>query len=317
MEHIITVNKSPEREFVILNLTDTHLTGTDWTEDTGHFAIVDKTIKELIKRVRPDLITLTGDYSTEPYFIDLVRFADYMESFGIPWAPVWGNHDNSGGEEFIDHAADVFMAKTHCIFEKGDPSMGCGNFVIRISEDKKPVSALFMMDSHRGRIYPSQIEWFENNASALREEGCADSAVLMHIPLPEYETAFDSALIGGITAASSVDLGTSYTPDCWNDCFKDSFGIMREKVCPIEKNDEWFDALKKSEIVKYIIAGHEHVNNFAVTWHGIRLVYSLKTGFAAYGWMPFNGGSVIRVGKNGITSVSHEYVDVSDVLPEN
>lgn len=317
MESIITLNKSPERDFVILNLTDTHLTGSDWTGGSEHFAIVDKTIKELLERVRPDLITLTGDYSTEPYFIDLVRFADYMESFGIPWAPVWGNHDNSGGTEFIDHAADVFMAKPHCIFEKGNPSMGCGNYVIRIHEDKKPVSALFMMDSHRGSIYPSQIRWFETHASALRKEGCGDSAVLMHIPLTEFETAFDSALIGGIAAASSVDLPASYTPGCWNAGFENSFGIMREKVCPIEKNDEWFDALKQSEIVKYLIAGHEHINNFAVTWQGIRLVYSLKTGFAAYGWMPFNGGSVIRLGTNGITSVSHEYVDVSDMLQKN
>ena len=65
-------NKNPEKDFIILNLTDTHLTGNDWTEDTGYKSIRDKTMKELIKRVKPDLITLTGDYSTEPYFIDLI-----------------------------------------------------------------------------------------------------------------------------------------------------------------------------------------------------------------------------------------------------
>lgn len=314
---MIILNKSPERDFIILNLTDTHLTGNDWTEDTGHRKIVHRTITELIERVKPDLITLTGDYSTEPYFIDLVRFADFMESFGIPWAPVWGNHDNSGGTEFIDHAADVFMTKPHCVFEKGDPRMGCGNYVICIDENGSPISALFMLDTHRGSIYPSQTEWFAENAASLRDGGCGNSAILMHIPMTEYETAFDAALSGGIMASGSVQLEESYGSSCWNEGFSDSFGIMREKVCPTEKNDAWFEALKKSGIVKYVIAGHEHINNFAVTWDGIRLVYALKTGFAAYGWMPFNGGSVIRVGKNGIDSVSHEYVDVSDMLPKN
>lgn len=313
---MFTLQKNPGRDFVILNLTDTHLTGCDWTEDTGHFAIVDKTVKELIARVKPDLITLTGDYSTEPYFIDMVRFADYMESFGIPWAPVWGNHDHGEGDAFLDHAADVFQTKPHCIFEKGDPAMGNGNYIIRIEENGRPAAALFMTDTRGGIINDVQTAWFSENAALLKNEGCRNAAILMHMPMTEYNDALDAALAGGSAAASSVSMEESCGEDCWNDGYRDSFGIKRENVCPIAENPAWFDALRSSGIAKYVICGHEHINNFSIPYRGIRLVYALKTGLAAYGSMPFNGGSVITVKSSGISSVHHEYVDVAG-MPHN
>lgn len=313
---MIKFTKTPGKDFVILNITDTHLTGIDWTEDTGHKAICDKTITELIERVKPDLITLTGDYSTEPYFIDMVRFADYMESFGLPWAPVWGNHDNSGGAEFIDHAADVFLTKPHCIYEKGDPEMGNGNYIISIEENGKPVSALFMMDTHRGNINPAQIAWFKENNEALKADGCKDSAVLIHMPLTEFEDAFNEALIGGIEAHLNYTMEDSYKGTCWNEGYEDSFGIMREKVCPIAKNDEWFETVRNSGLTKYVIAGHEHINNFSINYKGVRLVYALKTDLDAYGRIPFNGGTEIRITSDGIGSVQHEFVDVEG-MPHN
>ena len=311
---MFTLNKNPDRDFVILNITDTHITGRDWTEDTGHKAILDKTLAELIERVRPDLITLTGDYSTEPYFIDMVRFADYMESFGIPWAPVWGNHDHGEGDVFLDHAADVFLTKPHCIFEKGDRAMGSGNYIIRIEENGKPVTALFMTDTHGGYISDAQTAWLSENAALLKREGCPNAAVLMHMPMTEYNDALDAALVVGIGAASSVSMEESYREDCWNEGYRDSFGIKRENVCPVAPNPAWFEALRASDLVKYVICGHEHINNFAVTYRGIRLIYSLKTDLAAYGSMPFNGGSVITVNTDGISSVHHEYVDVTGMV---
>lgn len=313
---MISLTKKPDKDFVILNITDTHLTGKDWTEDTGHKAILDKTLPELISRLNPDLITLTGDYSTEPYFIDIVRFADYMESYSLPWAPIWGNHDNSGGSEFIDHAADVFMTKPHCLYEKGDPEMGNGNYIISIEENGSPVTALFMMDTHRGSINPAQIAWYKDNTAALKAEGCKDSAVLIHMPLTEHRKAFDEALKGGIEAAGTVEMEDSYKGECWNDGYKDSFGIMREKVCPIAENDEWFETIRRSGLTKYVIAGHEHINNFSINYKGIRLVYALKTDLAAYGRIPFNGGTEIRVTGDGIADVRHEYVDVTG-MPHN
>ncbi len=51
----------------------------------------------MIKRENPDLIIVTGDQVlTKWNDIATQQFADFMDSFKIPWAPVFGNHDMEG-----------------------------------------------------------------------------------------------------------------------------------------------------------------------------------------------------------------------------
>ena len=46
---------------------------------------------------KPDLILMTGDNiygEFDDSGASLRKLIAYMDSFQIPWAPVWGNHDN-------------------------------------------------------------------------------------------------------------------------------------------------------------------------------------------------------------------------------
>ena len=84
------LNGADERNFTILNITDSHVETVYFTEDTQNGRIFKGTLKELIERTNPDLITFTGDITREDG-LDVYRLlAEFVDSFGIPWAPVLG-----------------------------------------------------------------------------------------------------------------------------------------------------------------------------------------------------------------------------------
>ena len=57
---MITLKKSPDRDFLILNLTDPQLGNDEWDENHKNYKILTTTIRTLIERERPDLITVSG-----------------------------------------------------------------------------------------------------------------------------------------------------------------------------------------------------------------------------------------------------------------
>ncbi|MBQ7507754.1 MAG: metallophosphoesterase, partial [Spirochaetales bacterium] len=91
---VVNIEKDSSKDFVILNLTDIQL-GTSAFQI--EFPRIRTMISALVEKVRPDLITMTGDmsYGCGPAIYGICSFID---SFEIPWAPVYGNHDfeNSG-----------------------------------------------------------------------------------------------------------------------------------------------------------------------------------------------------------------------------
>ena len=97
---MITLKKSDSKDFVILNITDMQMNPSDWNEGDKAGQSVVHTISTLVDRVKPDLITVTGDIANgyaefedgDPYnsiWNSVYRnFTDFMDSFRIPWAPV-------------------------------------------------------------------------------------------------------------------------------------------------------------------------------------------------------------------------------------
>ena len=58
---MFTLNKSKNKDFTILNLTDPQLKDIEWDENHPHYPLFMNTLKELINRVKPDFITVSGD----------------------------------------------------------------------------------------------------------------------------------------------------------------------------------------------------------------------------------------------------------------
>lgn len=310
------LTKTPGKDFTVLNLTDIHWDIVAWMPGNEEYETVVSTIRELIDRTRPDLITVSGDLSWGMAVESYVAVADLLDSFGIPWAPVWGNHDYEKSE-VTQAAVAEFARRPLCLFEAGDPALGCGNYTLAIEEEGRTVAGLIMADTHKnatftdekgeekgtwGRLYPNQLDWIREQGRLLG----VDTALIQHIPIYGYQEAFRAAFREGLDP-KAVTLAQSLTGSCWNPGYEASQGVQHEGICSYPLDEGALDACLDAGI-KAIIVGHDHNNNWIIPHRGIRFVFSLKTGPGCY-WKPFlNGGTVIKITSQGIGDIYHEYV---------
>lgn len=323
------LKKRPDHDFTVLNLTDIQLSSEEWQEGHLHRRLFEHTLAELIGRVNPDLITLSGDiaWAGNDHAYDMV--AHTLEGYGIPWAPVWGNHDNQGGAEYIESLVSRYLTYPGCIYERGDKALGNGNYVILIEEEGKVVEALIMMDSHDrepfvnaagerddnawARITKPQIAWLCDQTEELKRLGCEDASLIMHIPIYAYRDA-SAAAYRDLPELQRLNIKDAMAADCWNEGFEDSVGVQYEGIASYPADDGALEAILEGGLVKRVLVGHDHVNNFMITYRGVRLIYALKIGAGCY-WNPnLNGGTVMKIGKGGVREVYHEFVDVSGML---
>lgn len=325
---MITLQKKPGKDFKILNLTDTQLASEEWAEGHKNRAILVNTVTQLVKDVDPDLITVTGDLAWAGEIEAYDGLADLLDSFERPWAPVWGNHDNQGGPEKIEALVERYLAHPFCIYEKGDPAIGNGNYVIAIEEEGRVVEGVIMMDSHDrmpyvnaegkeeeawAKIIPGQIEWYRAQVEMLNSLGCRDTTVMMHIPIYAYREAWNAAYKAEKDPVSiAPEQGAD--PSNWNEGYEGSFGVRYEGICSYPADEGMMDVIVDLGSTKHVVSGHDHVNSFVIPYRGVKLIYGLKTGAGCY-WKPeLNGGTVLRVTENGVEELWHQYVDVSGLL---
>ncbi len=256
-----------KENFKIIVLADMQVANTDECEQ----AFLDVT--PLIQAQKPDLIVLTGDNVQCPQNEDVVdMMINKLESFNIPYAPVFGNHDSEGKVTKLTFAKKFKKAK-NCYFLSGPNTVkGVGNYVINLTENDNIKFSLFFMDSNIHRnygeikgydyIYPSQIKWYKNKLATLQNLNgtTPNSFIFFHIPLPEYN-----------------DAKKLYEQD--NSV---GFGVFREKICSPLTNTGLFSAMKDLNSTKAVFCGHDHINNCDIMYQDIRLNYCLKSSRYSY-----------------------------------
>lgn len=309
IDDTIVLKKEKGKDFVILNITDTHFADYDYRAFTAFD--VEAKIKALVANIKPDLITVSGDIvCTDSTVYSIKRITDLFESFGIPWAPMFGNHDNEGNCD-RNFLADIMMSAPNCLMQKGDPEMGVGNYVINIAEENDNGSlnvteTLVIMDC-RAPDRKKQIDWFKWVAEGTNAatNNSAEIAIVTHIPLAEYQYAYDAAW--------------DSENNCWREGFK-AYGEANESICYDNNSDGTpaleglFTAMKESKTAKYVFCGHEHLNNFSIEYEGIRLTYCLKIGMGSGYKFNFSGGTEIRIGDEGINRITHKSVAFGPVI---
>ncbi|MCQ2771243.1 MAG: metallophosphoesterase, partial [Clostridia bacterium] len=316
---MITI-KNNKKEFVVLNLTDPQLSFSDWDDEHTGGKIVKYTIAELVKRVKPDLITVTGDLAWAGSLTSYKNLATELEKTNTPWSVVWGNHDNQKGPECVKDTIEIYKQFPHFTYESGNPSMGDGNYVILI-EDSKDKIALIMLDSHDrekhikedgevenawARLWPCQLDWYEDTIQSLKKCGCNESIMMLHIPIYAYRDAFKAAFNKIVLEKEMIDK-ESYNGTYWNDGYKDSFGVCHDNICSYPEDDCVFDLIQKYGHTKTVVCGHDHVNNWVIQYKGVKFVYGLKTGSGCY-WEPsLSGGTVITVSDGTVKDIHHEF----------
>ena len=173
--------KQKGKPFRILQLTDIHIGGSLGTRKKDKLALA--AVEKVVKNANADFVAVTGDmvypmpWLLQGSFNNLKSskmFASLLESLGVEWTVVFGNHDSEVWAKLDKHElADFYSSQPHCHFQKGDPNIfGVGNYCIPLlNEDGSLNTALMFIDSNAyltwnffsgfDVIHDDQIEWYK------------------------------------------------------------------------------------------------------------------------------------------------------------
>ena len=314
-EAYIELEKEAGKDFVILNLADVQLDDDELYEALGEESMA--LVAKLIEDKEPDLITLSGDnaWGTMTY----LKLIELVDSYGIPWAAVMGNHDGQGCmSEFW--AAYHLAEAENSLFQFGPDGMGYGNYVINITENGKIIHSVYMMDTHNNREYningetvkgydhlwDDQIDWYKwcvegTNAIAGKT---VESTVIMHIPVYEYFDAW-YAVSSDVDDANG-NLGTI------DPAYADiASGRRGEYGGHPPVSNGFFTLCKELGSTKNMVVGHDHVNSSSIVHEGIRLTYGLKLGEGCYFEEGMTGGTTLSIHSDGSATTKHCYLELT------
>lgn len=238
---------------------------------------------------KPDLVIFSGDQVEGPAAPDaqsaLFKIVAPLVERGIPYACIFGNHDDEGRVTLSRQAQmSLLQNLPYSLSQPGPDGVdGVGNYYIEVlapSPSKHSAITLYLLDTHSltpdkhiggyDWIKPSQIDWFRSTAQGLRKEHAKYSHIhldmaFIHIPLPEY--AAPGLVIQG--------------------------GNVREGVTAPKYNSHFYDAAAEEGIVA-VGCGHDHVNDYCALMprqaagknqgkFGPWMCYAGGSGFGGYG----------------------------------
>ncbi|MBO5737094.1 MAG: metallophosphoesterase [Clostridia bacterium] len=313
--YFVELQKTPGKDFKVLNLTDIQLYDSEIYEENGIGPDCHNLVEQLIKDEQPDLITLSGDNFCST--LSTLELIDILDSYAIPWAPVFGNHDGGNHNEWQFWAAWHLANAKYSLFDYGPEDMGYGNYIINLTENDEVIHSFYMMDTHGiigqeqvknhtyilyDHLWDNQIAWYE--WAVLGNQRLAghpiQSTAIMHIPLFEYKAAWKSVATGKPTHGAPFGvLAQEYSYI--------AFGLCRKAGGWPKESNGFFDKVKELDSTKDIIVGHDHYNDFSVLYEGVRLTYALHTGFGSYYWKDLYGGTVLTINSEGKTNIRHAY----------
>lgn len=272
-------------------------------------------MRKLIRETMPDLILLGGDLVYGEFDDggeNFRKFTEFFEGFKIPWAPVYGNHDNEARFGAEGQNA-VLEAAEHCFFAGGDVT-GNGNYTVAFTRDGKPVRMLFCLDSHGAHtgiwegkydlmaapgIHDDQKAFVKKRYDEARAvAGDIPSFFLFHIASDDFEQAYRAAgyqpesdasravfhqyEIGKTTPARNRDFGAKHEFLCKN---RTPAILPEAKYCHADG----------------VFVGHDHNISTSVLYEGIRWTYGVKTGVYDYHTQGKTGGTLITLTDTGFT----------------
>ena len=230
---------SKDGTFKILYLTDLHFINSQVTSKyvADDLSLRDEwamtAVRDIVEKAgHIDLIVVTGDLVFTTSLVEFItetsdnlaafkKATDFIDSFGIPWAFCFGNHDEEGNAANTSNKAKKLLASylqsdnvKHCLFTEGPQEInGCGNYLLNVyNEDGSVNNSLVFFDSgsyikyydeslkkevggiwNYEYVHDDQLDWYEGEIKKLStEERTVPSIVFQHIPLPIYQEVLDA-----------------------------------------------------------------------------------------------------------------------------
>ncbi len=286
-----------DRDLRVMQLTDIHIGGGILSAKKDNLAI--NAVSAMVTAEKPDLVVVTGDIAYPVPFQSLtfnnktgaVIFAELMEQLGVYWAPVFGNHDTEAYSFYSrEQIYNLYTSGKypHCLMQAGPEDVsGVGNYVVNVRKPGGEITeSLFMLDSHSytdndyfgilwkyDTFHEDQVKWYEDTVNALAEENggtAPKSLAFFHIPIPEFKEAYDKWAENGFKDTDDVKYVCG------------DAGEHKTVVYASEHNYGFFDKVKELGSTQALFCGHDHLNNFALDYEGIRMAYSYSVDYLAY-----------------------------------
>ncbi len=337
-------NNSAGEEFKIIGFTDVHL---DTKKEKG-----DVTMEYVIRNIvneKPDMVVFVGDNITSVFNRRRAKqLANIMEELGVYWDFVLGNHEGCTYSITRKQMVKLFSKYPHCLMnaeptktKAGEKVWGNGNHVINLLDrDENIVRSLYFIDGgsdmtkedkskyaselpdvnedYYDYIKESQIEWYSETVEDINRAAGKNvkSTIFCHIPLNEYKTAYE-ALTGETEVTQNVPKHNVKNSD--GDFIL--LGQRRENICCPGHNSGMFDEMLKGGSTDSFICGHDHINDFALSYKGILLAYNEPSGYSSYNLVSkklsdklMQGFTRYFVDTDG--NLSLEHVHNADLYPE-
>ena len=294
-------------EFTILNLTDIQL------DNSNTLTFTKKLIDSCVSYKRPDMIAVLGDNinDNKDYDADVIapQIFDLLESYNIPWAPIFGNHDQAGYQDpsmskrtiGSEDLSEMLLNKTrypHCLYIRGPEDVdGLSNYMVNVKDESgKLVESLVFLDSLKHGLNSTHVSFYENMinySTELNHGTVVKSAVFDHIPLPEYKAEYTKLV---------------------EDEFRNVNGFVGMSPVINSNTPELFPKFKELGSTTTMLCGHDHMNSYYTELDGIKLGYAMKSsegddeGGEPYKYMM--GGCYLTV--DGVHEDKIEYKQYSD-----
>lgn len=270
---------NPEGKLKIVQFTDIH-----YKHGKKASRAATEMMEEVLDAEKPDFVIITGDLVYAKGVAEaLTELTAPITSRGLPWAMVFGNHD----EQFdmtLPAMYDAMQIMPGCIMPPRPIATDSPDYVIDLlgsDGSQRPVGALYCLDSHSGAQVPGigkyawlthdQIGWYRAQSAArtLAAGAPLPSLMFMHIPLQEYVSA-------------------------QGDTKNFLLGTKGEEICCQAANSGMFASIKEMGDVFGVFCGHDHDNDFATQYAGVLLAYGRYSGGkTVYNHLGKNGARVI------------------------
>lgn len=303
------------RDPIILQLTDTQIidagqtrvgrTGIDknfWaTENMDERCF--NYLREIVTATNPDFIIITGDIVYGEFDDNgtaLQKFIAVMESFQIPWSPIFGNHDNES-KMGVDWQCKQFENAEYCLFEQKQLS-GNGNYSVGIAQGGELKRVFYMLDTvycgnasseslSNGHTYNDRIgfqddqrQWYKKEINLIKELS----------PSTKISFAYHIQQSIFITVLAQYGYSASQKPNIVISSLQNrnvgDFGYIAANIeDPWDHNGAVYREMKTLG-VDSVFVGHEHSVSASIVYDGIRFQFGQKSSeYDCYNYVDANG----------------------------
>lgn len=313
-----------------------------------------KRFNAMVDATDPDLVVITGDQIWPNPLNDekdFIRYVDIMvgrlEKDGIPWAVVYGNHDNDVGKHDAINTKvrkwrqqEIYESYAHCVATAGPEDIfGIGNYVLPILTNDESSIAFNVWCLDTGdynenldkSVYKfKDSEYIKNGyyTSVSGHENSTYDFIKYDQQLWYYNTStimenynkaeIPAIMFGHVCLPEFIDVYENR-----NDASVNFTGVNKEGCSCGPVNSHMFDTLLARGDVKGFYVGHDHINNSSGMWKGIELGFDGALTTDMYGSYNTNlpspetqGGRIftIKQGENGnAATVTNKWISYDSV----